>query len=227
MSGKTERDVMASELRRRSITALVFDFDGTLAVPTLDFAVMRRTAIRAMTEHVDVPGRPDLPTMELLALVGTRTEAARAARDAALKVVREVEIEASRRSELFPFVRPMLLRIRQLGLSMAIVTRNCPEAVLTVFPDVAEHSYLLTRDDVPRVKPDPDHLIRALNLLGAAPRQALMIGDHPMDIEVGRRAGTFTAGVASGESPYESLAAKNPDYLEADGGSLMQALGIL
>lgn len=218
---------MTPEWRRKGLAALVFDFDGTLAAPTLDFAVMRREALRAMAKHMDVPDRPDLPIMELLALTGTATEAARTARDSALRAVRDVEIEAATRGSLFPFVRPMLRRLGELGLSMAIVTRNCPEAVLTVFPDVAEHSLLLTRDDVPHVKPDPDHLVRALERLKIPPEQVLMIGDHPMDIEVGQRAGTFTAGVASGESSYERLAAHTPDYLEADGDRLMQRLGIL
>ena len=217
---------MISELQRRDITALIFDFDGTLAVPTLDFVLMRHEALRAMTKFVEVPNRPDLPTMELLALIGTETDASRSACNSALKAIRDVEIEASKRSALFSFVRPMLRRIKELGLSMAIITRNCPEAVLTVFPDVAEHAYLLTRDDVPHIKPNPDHLVRALNLLGVAPKHALMIGDHPMDIEVGQRAKTLTAGVASGESSYERLAAGNPDYLEVDGDHLVQTLGL-
>lgn len=213
--------------REKGIAALVFDFDGTLAVPTLDFSVMRRAAIRAMQEHVDVPDRPDLPTMELLALLGTETDAAKAARAAALAAVRQVEIDAAGKSSLFPFVRPMLARLKETGLAMAIVTRNCPEAVAAVFPDAAAHGPVLTRDDVPRVKPDPDHLIAALQRLDVAPQHALMVGDHTMDVEVGKRAKTLTAAVASGEHSLEKLAACNPDYLAADGGELMRMLGVL
>lgn len=216
-----------SEYRAQGIKALVFDFDGTLAIPTLDFATMRREAVRAMAAHVAVPDRPNLPTMELLALIGTGTEAARAAHAAALGAVRQVEIEAARRSSLFPFVRPMLGRLRELGLVMGIVTRNCPEAVAAVFPDAKEHGIVLTRDDVAHIKPDPRHLTDALALLRVAPENALMVGDHLMDIEVGKRAGTITAAVASGEHPREKLATAEPDYLAADGGELMRMLGIL
>ena len=216
-----------AEYRDRGIAALIFDFDGTLAVPALDFAVMRREAIRAMENHVTVPDRPDLPTMELLALIGTGTAAAKAARAAALEAVRNVEIEAAKQSSLFPFVRPMLARLRELGLGMAIVTRNCPEAVAAVFPDAAEHGPVLTRDDVPRVKPDPGHLIAALQRLNVPADNALMIGDHVMDIEVGKRAATLTAAVASGEHSLAKLAASGPDYIAPDGSSLMRLLGIL
>jgi phosphoglycolate phosphatase len=216
-----------AEYREKGIAALIFDFDGTLAVPSLDFSVMRRAAVLAMEEYVDVPDRPDLPTMELLALVGTATDAARTARKAALAAVRNVEIDAAGRSSLFPFVRPMLARLKDCGLAMAIVTRNCPEAVAAVFPDAAEHGPVLTRDDVPRVKPDPDHLIAALTALHTAPSRALMVGDHAMDVETGKRAKTLTAAVASGEHSLERLAACDPDYLAADGGELMRLLGIL
>ncbi len=215
------------EFRDKGIAALIFDFDGTLALPTLDFSVMRREAILAMKEYVAVPDAPNLPTMELLERIGTATDAALAARAAALAAVRRVETEAATRSVLFPFVRPMLARLKETGLAMAIVTRNCPEAVAAVFPDAAEHGPVLTRDDVPRVKPDPAHLFAALNLLRVAPAQALMVGDHAMDVEVGKRAKTLTAAVASGEHSLERLAACGPDYLAADGGELMRMLGIL
>ena len=216
-----------AEYAQKGIQALVFDFDGTLAVPTLDFTVMRNAALEAAARHVTVPDRPDLPTMEVLALVGAATEEARAARAAALEAIRDVEIAAAAHGSLFPFVRPMLARLRELDLRMAIVTRNCPEAVAAVFPDAAEYAAVLTRDDVPHIKPDPRHLTAALDILHVAPENALMIGDHPMDVEVGKRAGTFTAAVASGEYPLEAFAACAPDYTEQDGGSLMRTLGIL
>ena len=216
----------AAEYQKKGIAALIFDFDGTLAVPTLDFSIMRRNAITALEHHTAAPDRPDLPIMELLALVGTRTKAAKEGVAAALEAIRTVELEAAKRSALFPFVRPMLARLKDLGLVMGIVTRNCPEALRTVFPDAAEFGPVLTRDDVPNIKPDPAHLAAALTLLHVAPRNALMVGDHVMDIELGKRAKTFTAAVASGEHSAKRLADAKPDYLAADGDELMCLLGI-
>ena len=209
------------------IKALVFDFDGTLSRPTLDFTVMRRRALEAMARHIAVPDRPELPVMELLDLIGDADEVARNARDAALNAVREVEIEAAEVSGLFPFVRPMLAALREKNLEFAIITRNCPEAVRIVFPDVDEHCRcLLTRDDVPQVKPDPDHLLRAVAHLNLPPAAVLTVGDHPMDVLVGKRAGTLTAAVTSGEKDAQTLQAYDPDYLCADVGELAIMLGI-
>ncbi|MDR3073459.1 MAG: HAD family hydrolase [Deltaproteobacteria bacterium] len=218
---------MPPRYARLGIRALAFDFDGTLAVPTLDFAVMRQRALEAVARHVPPPAGPELPTMELLALVGTATEAARAARAAALLAVREVEVEAAAQSALFPFVRPMILRLKALGLGLAVITRNCPEAVMTVFPDIRDHCLLLTRDDVPRIKPHPDHLLAALEKLNAPPGNSLMTGDHPMDVETGKRAGSLTGAVASGEYSLDGLAAAKPDFLAPDGETLLRELEIL
>ncbi|MEG6506713.1 HAD family hydrolase [Nitratidesulfovibrio sp. 1201_IL3209] len=230
-----------------AVRAVVFDFDGTLAAPTLDFGVMRRAVAEAMRRHLEpsqrpnlpnLPSLPDLPVMDLpamewighvtalLELHGRRADAAALHADAHA-AIRRVEVEAAARGSLFPFTRPMLAGLAAMGVPVAIVTRNCPEAVRAVFPDVdALCPCLLTRDDVPSVKPDPDHLLRALGMLGRAPGEALMVGDHPMDIVTGHRAGTLTAGVASGESPARALHDAGAHVVAADCGELMAGLGL-
>ncbi|BFR48820.1 HAD family hydrolase [Nitratidesulfovibrio sp. HK-II] len=215
-----------------TVRAVVFDFDGTLAVPTLDFGVMRRAVAEAMAAHLTPPERPDLPVMEWIAhtarLLEERSPVGASALHAeAHAAIRRVEVQAAARGSLFPFTRPMLAALAAMGVPVAIVTRNCPEAVRAVFPDVdALCPCLLTRDDVPSVKPDPDHLLRALDGIGRAPGEALMVGDHPMDIVTGRRAGTLTAGVASGESPADALHAAGADMVADHCGDLMARLGL-
>uniref|UniRef100_B8DNN9 phosphoglycolate phosphatase n=3 Tax=Nitratidesulfovibrio TaxID=2802295 RepID=B8DNN9_NITV9 len=252
-----------------AVRAVVFDFDGTLAAPTLDFGLMRRTVAEAMRVHLEPPQRPnppdmphqtglagqagqagptelaelpgptrlpdrrDLPVMEWIAHVagllethGRRDDAAALHADAHA-AIRRVEVEAAARGSLFPFTRPMLAALSAMDVAVAIVTRNCPEAVRAVFPDVdALCPCLLTRDDVPSVKPDPDHLLRALGMLGRAPAEALMVGDHPMDIVTGHRAGTLTAGVASGESPARALHEAGAHVVANDCAALMVHLGL-
>ncbi|HEU6437381.1 MAG TPA: HAD family hydrolase [Nitratidesulfovibrio sp.] len=232
-----------------AVRAVVFDFDGTLAAPTLDFDVMRRAVADAMRVHLEPhpaprptsapahvpapPDRPDLPVMEWIAHVTALLEVHGRPADAAAlhadahAAIRRVEVEAAARGSLFPFTRPMLAGLAAIDVSVAIVTRNCPEAVRAVFPDVdALCPCLLTRDDVPRVKPDPDHLLRALDALGRSPGEALMVGDHPMDIVTGHRAGTLTAGVASGESPAHALHEAGAHVVADDCAALMVRLGL-
>jgi phosphoglycolate phosphatase len=53
-----------------------------------------------------------------------------------------------------------------------------------------------------------------------------MVGDHPTDIQVGKKAGARTAGVGTGEGTRERLARESPDFLAADAGELMRGLEI-
>ena len=208
--------------------AVLFDLDGTLAVQTLDFALMRARAMEALAPFTTAPDVPGMPLMEELERLcaGLPPQTAAEARAAALNAARRVEMEAAQSSRLFPFTRPLLAALKEAGSARAVVTRNCPEAVLTVFPDLpAYFDALLTRDDVPRVKPDPDHLLRALHMLGVLPENALMVGDHPMDIRAGKAAGTATAGVGSGATSTARLAEEHPDHLADNAGKLFRLLG--
>ena len=210
----------------------MFDFDGTLAVQTLDFVLMRTRAMEALAPFLPqaaLPAKPTSPMMEELErlLSPLPAQTAATARKAALNAARAVEIEAAQTAGLFAFTRPMLAALKAAGAKAGVVTRNCPEAVLTVFPDVAEYcGVVLTRDDVPLVKPHPDHLLRALDALGAPAGKALMVGDHPMDIAAGKAAGMATGGVAGGGTPLAGLAETGADFLADDAGRLLRDLGL-
>ena len=122
----------------------------------------------------------------------------------------------------------MLAALRGRNIASAVITRNILPSIRMVFPDVEEHCVcILTRDDVDNVKPHPEHLRRALDIIGCEPSQALMVGDHPMDIQVGKSVGALTAGVAGGHIPLERLAMENPTWLADDVGQLMQRIGLM
>jgi phosphoglycolate phosphatase len=229
------------EQYRFPLKALVFDFDGTLATLTLDFGEMRRRiAALAASRLPQTPtsnGRPVLEWIEALALEAERyaldrrqgKQEAQAAgqtlKAECAELVRSMELEAAGQGELFPFARPLLEGLRRAGLGAAIITRNCGAAVRSVFPDAERYcDCLLAREDVRRVKPDPEHLLTALARLGTPASLALMVGDHPMDIEAGRRAGTRTAGVASGAQSLAALQTHAPDYLAENAASLLELL---
>src|SRR5207248_4806174 len=94
--------------------------------------------------------------------------------------------------------------------------RNCAEAArLALERSGLACSLLLTRADVPRVKPDPLHLLMAAEQLGVPPDRVLMVGDHPMDVAAGRAAGMHTAGFAPTEEARARLTVEGPDVLIA------------
>lgn len=140
-------------------------------------------------------------------------------------VIQATELDAAREAELFPFTRPLLAELRQSGVKAGILTRNSTAAVKVVFPDILSCcDAFLAREDVAQVKPHPEHALALLGRLGVAPGRALLVGDHPLDIEAARRAGLSSAAVESGHASPEALAAAGPDYLAADCPALVARL---
>jgi phosphoglycolate phosphatase len=212
------------------LRAVVFDFDGTLAELVLDFDAMRRRLERLAAGYLPDPRADAQPVLEWLE--ATRAVlAARSAADAdafaerAGALVRGMELEAARQGRLFPFARGVLEELRGRGVATAVVTRNCADAVLAVFPDLeACCGAVLAREHVERVKPHPAHLLRALELLGVAPEQAAMVGDHPLDVQTGLAAGTLACGVASGRINEQALRDAGAHHTAPDCPTLLALL---
>lgn len=213
------------------LDAVVFDFDGTLAELTLDFDLMK-TRIAALGEvflgERPVPG----PTPALEWLDQLVAQAMELDRDEGLEfasrgrlVIAAMELDAAREGRLFDFSRPTLALLRDRGVATGVITRNISAAVRIVFPDIeTEVGAFIARETAVRVKPDPAHLLQALERLGADPSRTLMVGDHPMDVETGRGAGTLCAAVTSGRQEAAAFAPLRPDFIAPDVAALLPRL---
>ncbi|MCK9229705.1 MAG: HAD family hydrolase [Syntrophales bacterium] len=194
------------------VSAVVFDFDGTLAELNVDFRRMRTRVLESIRSHGEYPESfEELFALEMVAgasrMIAARNPAeADEFRRQAMEIIREAEMEGAARGNIFDGIPAMFLDLRERNIRTAVVTRNCREAVCTIYPAIEDHADLLVaRDGIIRVKPDPGHLLAALERLEVPSGKAFMVGDHPMDIETGKAAGTFTAGVLTGLSSRESL----------------------
>ncbi|HEU5141448.1 MAG TPA: pyrophosphatase PpaX [Bacillales bacterium] len=85
---------------------------------------------------------------------------------------------------------------------------------------------VVTFEDVRRAKPDPEPVNRALSLLGATAEHAIMVGDSPFDIEAGKNAGTYTAGVAWTIKGSDTLHSVGPDVMLESMPDLLDVLGV-
>ncbi|NCC25354.1 MAG: HAD family hydrolase [Deltaproteobacteria bacterium] len=215
------------------LTAMVFDFDGTLGRVDIDFDLMRRRVATIASWFLDPAptpdGQPILEWMDELAeLISVRLgkSEAREFHSRARLAVMAQELDAAGQGSLFPEVPGLLRMLGARGVALGIVTRNTSAAVRLVFPDYEEYGIVLVpREEAVRVKPDPRHIVQALELMGGhEPGQALMVGDHPMDIMAGKRAGTLTAGVYAFNDNREALERTGPDFLAPDCRSLIDIL---
>ena len=114
----------------------------------------------------------------------------------------------------YPGVERALERLGETPL--AIVT-NKPERmsrrILEGLGWAGRFRAIIGGDTTPRRKPDPYPLELALEACGVPSREAMMVGDSPVDVAAGRAAGTLTCAVAGGYRSREELEAAVPDLI--------------
>ena len=203
------------------IEAVIFDFDGTLTELSLDFVGMRKEIEKIAEAYVDAVVIKRLGGLYLLEMI---SETGRAAGDRGEAFVeeasarlRDLEVAAARGKKVYPYTRGVLRALRGKGAKIGIITRNCMAAVETVFPDMEAHvDAVITREHVHEVKPKPGHVEAVLRALDATPSRALLVGDHPTDIEAGKGAGAATVGVLSGRTGREEFERAGAAYILDD-----------
>ena len=203
------------------IKAVVFDFDGTLAVLNIDFALMKERVLRWMKGFgVDEKRIKERYLLEIIDEVEGLLRQDRSSSEAerfyegAHQILREVEFEAAAEGRLIPGSKETLDYLRQRGIKVGIVTRNCEEAVRRVFPNIDAFSdAFVSRNSVKRVKPHPDHLMFVMNALRVSGEETLMVGDHVLDILAGKGVGMKTVGVLTGYIKREEFEKAGADYI--------------
>lgn len=208
------------------IEGVVFDFDGTLTRLNLDFSRVQ-DEIRAVLAHYVSAEKLDekrsLYTIEMIYELSRECEpvvAEALVRDGFRRLV-ELECEAARDKDVFPFTRDVLGWLRGRGIRVAVITRNCQEALELTFEDLSDYvDVVVTRDHTRLVKPHPGQIEKALSRLLISPEKALMIGDHPTDIMAGKACHVKTIGVLSGATAREAFEKAGADYIAPDIRSL-------
>ena len=161
--------------------AILFDMDGTLTIPRLDFPRIKAEM-----------GIGDQPILESLVLMPP------VRRVAAELILHRHEDEAAAHGELAPGCRELLAWIGGQGIGVALVTRNRRQSVETfLHRHPLPIEVLITREDGPH-KPDPASLLLACRRLCVSSASAWMVGDGSFDIEAAIAAGMPSIWVSLG-----------------------------
>jgi phosphoglycolate phosphatase len=206
------------------IEAVIFDYDGTLVHLNINFGLMRQEVEEFLPAHGIEPGA--LKEFLILEMIdeATRLISKRNPSEGssfygkALDLVEAHEVRAAKKGEILPGVTTMLKLLKERGIKVGIITRNCSKAVKIVFPDIEDFcDVFIPRDDVIRVKPHPDHLSLTMKKMAVHnPTRCLMVGDHIIDIEGGKRMGMKTAGVLTGKTTREHFIEAGADLILDD-----------
>lgn len=204
----------------RKVDTFVFDFDGTLAKLNIDFPAMRdRIPTLLRSYGVDPDGLGKLLVLEMIdagsrIIAKDRPDKATEFTERANAVIYDIEMDGARKGNLFDGIDDVLGELRYRGKKIGVVTRNCLDAVRKLYPHIDTFSdIIVTRESRTKPKPHPEHLETALTKLGSSPQTSVMIGDHPMDILVGKRVGTHTVGVLTGHSDITLMREAGADHI--------------
>jgi len=215
------------------IEAVVFDFDGTLAKLNIDFPFMRRAVLDLTASYsVSLDGLSNLFVLEMIEagrdLISGNSPGSEADYvEKANRLIKDIEIKAAKNGELVDGIRQMLDDLTARNIKAGVVTRNCREAVRKIFPDIDSFcGAVVTREFTGNVKPHPAHLRIALGTLGTAPEYSVMVGDHAMDISMGKKVGTHTIGVLTGYSEADVLREAGADFIIESASEIIDCLPI-
>ena len=171
-------------------SAVIFDLDGTLTKPYLDFY-----AIRA---EIGIASGP------ILEAVATMDDGGRRRAEA---ILLRHERDAAHNATLHDGAVEVVAACREMGRPVAILTRNTRplvQVVLDKFGIVVDT--MRTREDG-AIKPSAEPVLSICRELGADPCKSWMVGDYLFDILSGAAAGARTVLMA-GEGPLPEFAHK-------------------
>lgn len=222
------------------IEGLVLDLDGTLidSAPDLHAAanVLLAEAGRAPLSLPAVIGMIGDGMPMLIERAFAATGAPPAAADMPHLARRFLEIyqDPSRDhlTRVYPGVPETLDRLRREGLRLAVCTNKMEAAAVAVLRGLGladRFDAVVGSDRVPARKPDPAHVLAALERIAVSPRRAALVGDGPNDVAAARGAGLPVVILSYGYSrvPADRLGADRVIDRFCDLPAALAAIGLL
>jgi pyrophosphatase PpaX len=216
------------ERRFQEVTAVLFDFDGTLvdSMEVISFCfngALRKYGLAEVSQDEVAPmiGQPLTRMFEAT----TNLVPAHLLTEEYRRVFAE---HAPGSSNLFPGVAeliPSISTTRKLGL---VTSRNSPGAIrlLQNFGLDEHFSAVVGIDHVMNGKPDPEPVLLALKELCTPAAKTVLVGDTPDDVKAGKLAGTLTIGITTGSFTWDQLTEAGADHVVDSIAELRPLLGL-
>ncbi len=214
-----------------SIKAIVFDFDGTLAFLNIDFSLMRERVFDLVRRYGI--GEETIQEKYLLEIIDEiyeilyekNSSEAETFYQESHHILHALEMKAAQEGKLIPGAKVTLRSLREKGVKVGIITRNCEDAVRKIFPDIDDFcDVFVSRNSVKNVKPHPEHLTQVMESLKTSVRDSVVVGDHIIDVQAGKRVGMKTIGVLTGRTKKEEFEKAGADYILREASEVCELL---
>lgn len=207
---------------------IIFDFDGTLGDTRGNIVTTMRMTLKKL-------GYPEASEDAIAATIGVPLEAGFDQLLPGLSPTEAATCAATYRAifeqnrkimipNLFPHVKETLVTLYERGYVLTVASSRLSASLKGFLQDmgIAPYiSYVLGADNVDKAKPDPEPVLKTLREMGYSPADTLVVGDMPVDILMGSRAGALTCAVTYGNASRSALAAAGATYLIDDFANLL------
>lgn len=200
-------------LRTTAPAAVLFDLDGTLIDTAPDFhaSVNRLRAAQGLPAIAYAPIRAAVSDGARAVIQAGFPQLHDGSADAESSTAEaerlrkafliDYEQHLADESVLFPGLAELLADLETRHIPWGIVTNKAStytKPLLAALALTERSSATVSADEVSNTKPHPEPLLKAAALAGVTAADCIYVGDHPRDIEAGRRAGMLTVAVGWG-----------------------------
>jgi HAD superfamily hydrolase (TIGR01549 family) len=206
------------------IRAVIFDVDGTLVTFTFDIAGTRRALIGELISRGY--STSDLTTTTLTQVIldsakeqiesGRVNDDYQALRSRVFSMLDRFELDSAKEAKPILGTLNTLKGLRLSSIRLGALTNSGRAGATRVLKKgglMNVFELILTRDDVPAMKPKPDGILKALDLLNLSKDELLTVGDSVIDIQAADAAGVRVASVATGNYSRERLVSEGADLI--------------
>ena len=205
------------------VKLIILDFDGTLGDTRANIVLTMRQTLAKL-------GYPEQDEETIAATIGVPLEkgfeqmlpgidadgVARCAR-----TYRAIFQENRKQlvPKVFPHVLETLAALKEKGYVLTIASSRSYGSLKEFLQEMGLApfiTYVLGANSVTHAKPHPEPVLKTMADLGFQADETLVVGDMPVDILMGKHAGTRTCGVTYGNASRADLAAVGADCIIDD-----------
>jgi HAD superfamily hydrolase (TIGR01509 family) len=124
--------------------------------------------------------------------------------------------EGEKLVELFDGVAETLNHLKKAGVKIVIASNNIQPVLRRLTTNLGIAQYIddiVSVEDVENVKPAPDIALEVLRRYNINAKEALVVGDATLDMDMGREAGCDLCGVSFGSHTPEMLRERGARYI--------------
>lgn len=168
------------------LKGIVFDMDGTLTVPCIDFRLMYRRVLG--DDHPSIVNNSPIDILHEISTWSSENQVK------AFAIITEIEKDAHEKLQIMPGAKEISSFLDARGVRRGLITRNVKDSVDFFHSRFGLPSFrpALSREFTP-FKPSPAPLLHICEVWGIRPSEVMMVGDSAADdIVCGNRAGART-----------------------------------